>query len=78
MHTLLSVFMDNDKYKHKGKEKDKEKTNTNTRKRYVNTYSTAHTCTVCRVEKSKNGMKSYPNCFLDVLWYVVNRGVMKC
>ena len=40
MHTLLSVFMDNDKYKHKGKEKDKEKTNTNTRKRYVNTYST--------------------------------------
>ena len=40
MHTLLSVFMENDKYKHKGKEKDKEKTNTNTRKRYVNTYST--------------------------------------
>ena len=25
MHTLLSVFMDNDKYKHKGKEKDKHK-----------------------------------------------------
>ena len=64
MHTLLSVFMDNDKYKHKGKEKDKHK---HKHKKEICEYLQHTPAQYVRLKKSKNGMKSYPNCFFRCL-----------